>query len=108
MQVTQNKCIHFCLKRNSRHHVGMREFREMNYLPTKEKVEQSASTKLFRYWKRNLLFSVSEVFPRPETDTKLDHIWLWKNLWKKVTYIERAFHFWGHPFQINLAMTWKF
>ena len=30
MQVTKNKCIHFCLKLNSGHHVGAKEFQEMN------------------------------------------------------------------------------
>ena len=27
MQVTWNKCIHFCLKLNSRHHIGAKEFK---------------------------------------------------------------------------------
>ena len=27
---TQSKCIHFCLKRNSRYHIGARERKEIN------------------------------------------------------------------------------
>ena len=40
IQVTQNNCIRFCLKLNSRHHIGAKEFKEINWLPTKETVEQ--------------------------------------------------------------------
>ena len=29
-KVTQSKCIHFCLKRNSRYHIGARECKEIN------------------------------------------------------------------------------
>ena len=36
IQVTQNKCIRFCLKLNPRHHIGAKEFREINWLPIKE------------------------------------------------------------------------
>ena len=32
-----NKCICFCLKRNSRHHIGAKDFQEINCLPTKKK-----------------------------------------------------------------------
>ena len=34
-QVTQNKCIRFCLKLNSRQHIGTKEFKKANYVPTK-------------------------------------------------------------------------
>ena len=46
IQGTQNKCIRFCLKLNSRYHVGGKEFKEINWLLTKERVEQLVSTKV--------------------------------------------------------------
>ena len=51
MQVTQNKCICFCLKLNSRHHIGAKVFEEINWLPTKERLEQSVDKNVFQYWK---------------------------------------------------------
>ena len=48
IQVTQSKCIRFCLKRNSRHHIGAKEFDEINWLPTKERVEQRVATSSFK------------------------------------------------------------
>ena len=41
----------------------------------------------------------------PEIDIKLDHIWLWRYLWKKVTWVKGAFNFLGHLFGMNFAMT---
>ena len=35
---SQNKCVCFCLKLNSRHPIGAKEFKEINWLPTKEGV----------------------------------------------------------------------
>ena len=54
IQVTQNKCICFCLKLNSRHHIGAKEFKEINWLPTKERVEQRVATNIFKYIGREL------------------------------------------------------
>ena len=45
--ITQIKAIRFCLKVNSRYHIGSKEFKEKNWLPIKERVEQGAATKRF-------------------------------------------------------------
>ena len=62
IQVTQNKCIRFCLKLNPRHHTVAKEFKGMNWLPTKEIVEQRIATNVFKYWKRTSPFYVNEMF----------------------------------------------
>ena len=41
LQVTQNKCIRFCLKLNSRQHIGAKEFIKINWLHTKERVDNA-------------------------------------------------------------------
>lgn len=38
LQVTQNKCIPFCLKLNLRQPIGAKEFKKINWLPTKERL----------------------------------------------------------------------
>ena len=45
IQICQNKCIRFCLKLNNRDHEGVEEFRKINWLPTKERVEQCVCAK---------------------------------------------------------------
>ena len=62
IQVTQNKCFHFWLRFNSREHIGAKEFKEINWLPSKEKVEQRSATKVFKYWKWTSSFHVNELF----------------------------------------------
>ena len=62
IEVTQNKFIHFSLKINSRHHIGAKEFEKINWLPTKERVEQPVATNIFKYWKSNSPLYVNELF----------------------------------------------
>ena len=60
--VTQNKCILFCIKLISRQHIGAKEFKEINWLPTKERVEPPVVTKFFKYWKGTSPFCVNVLF----------------------------------------------
>ena len=62
MQVTQNKRIQFYVKHNSKHHVGAKEFKEINWLPTEERVEQRIATKVVKYMKGTSLFYLHELF----------------------------------------------
>ena len=56
IRVTQNKCLCFCLKLNSRQHIGATELKEINCLRTEERVEQCITTKVFKHWKRTSPF----------------------------------------------------
>ena len=47
IQPTQNKCIRFCLNLNNRAHIRAREFKYIDWLPTKERVEQCIASILF-------------------------------------------------------------
>lgn len=61
IQITQNKCINFCLKLRSRHYTGAKEFKEIIWLPAKEKAEQSLAKKIIKYWKGTLPFYINEL-----------------------------------------------
>ena len=50
MQVAQNKCIRFCLNLGNRAHIGMKEFKKINWLPTKERFEQYACVDIFNFF----------------------------------------------------------
>ena len=68
IQTTQNKCIRFCLSLNPRQHIGINEFREINWLPTKNRVEQRIATNVFKYWMKTTPSYVNELFiPSPNT-----------------------------------------
>ena len=62
LHVTQNRCICFCLKLNSRQHIGAKEFKKINWVPTKKRVEQRIATKIFNYWKGTSPLYVNEFF----------------------------------------------
>ena len=40
LQCAQNKCIRFCLSLGNRAHIGVNEFKKINWLPTRERFEQ--------------------------------------------------------------------
>ena len=62
LQVTQNKFFHFYLKLNSRQHIGAKELKKINWLQSKERVEQSTATEVFSYWKGTSPLYVNELF----------------------------------------------
>ena len=50
IQTAQNKCIRFWLNLNNRAHIGIKEFKDINWLPTKERFEQCTATKIFKFF----------------------------------------------------------
>ena len=86
LQVSQNKCIRFCLKLNSGQHIGAKEFKEINWLPTKERAEQRIATKVFNYWKGTSPLYVNELFvPSRNTYNTRSHMALDIPLKKKLS-----------------------
>ena len=51
MQTAQNKCIRFCLGLENRAHVGLNEFKTINWLPVQNRYEQCVSVSVFKYCK---------------------------------------------------------
>ena len=47
IQISQNKCIRYCLKLDNRSHVGIAEFKKLNWLPTKERVYQCICVSIY-------------------------------------------------------------
>ena len=48
LQVCQNKCIRFCLSLGNRSHIGIKEFKEINWLPVRARFEQNVTTHIFK------------------------------------------------------------
>ena len=63
IQTAQNKCIRFCLDlNNTRVHGGIKEFKDINWLPIKERFEQLTATNVFKFFDNSAPFYMSEIF----------------------------------------------
>ena len=62
IQISQNKCIRYCLKLDNRSHVGFDEFKELNWLPTKERVFQCICVNIFKFFNDMSPEYTSEIF----------------------------------------------
>ena len=52
VQITQNKCIRFCLNMENRDHIGVDEFRKINWLPTKKRFEQCLLVNIYKFFNK--------------------------------------------------------
>ena len=59
VQTSQNKCVRFCLNMGNRDHVGMNEFKRINWLPTKETFEQCVLTSIYNVFNKAALGNAS-------------------------------------------------
>ena len=64
LQTAQNKCIRFCLSLGNRQHIGVEEFKQINWLPTKERVEQYMSSKVYNFWAERSPSYMNEIFKK--------------------------------------------
>ena len=62
IQISQNKCIRYCLKLDNRTHIGANEFKEINWLPTKERVSQCICLNVFKFFNNMAPDYTSEIF----------------------------------------------
>ena len=62
IQTAQNECIRFCLNLSNRAHIGVNEFKTVNWLPTKERFEQCTAAKVFNLFNNAAPSYMSEMF----------------------------------------------
>ena len=72
IQTAQNKCIRFCLNLNNRAHIGIKEFKNINWLPTKERFEQCTTAKVFKFFDNSAPSYMSEMF-LPVGQSRITH-----------------------------------
>ena len=56
LQTIQNKCMRFCLQLDSRSHIGIKEFEQINCLPVSETFNQCICFNLLRLLMRIVLY----------------------------------------------------
>ena len=50
IQITQNKCIRYCLQLDKMTHISKNEFETLNWLPVKDRFNQSINSIVFKYF----------------------------------------------------------
>ena len=58
----QNKCIRFCLSLGNRSHIGISEFKEINWLPVRARFEQNVATHIFKQQNKLAPKYMNEMF----------------------------------------------
>ena len=74
LQVCQNKCNRFCLSLGDRSHIGIREFKEINWLPVRVRFEQNVTTDIFKQqinWRQSKWMQFLPLLTNAQL--KLDH-----------------------------------
>ena len=61
LQVTQNKCIRFCLNLNNRVRIDKPKFKDINWLPIEKRVEQCISAIVFKYFLKNVPSYIEDI-----------------------------------------------
>ena len=62
IQSAQNKCIRFYLHLNNTVHVGAAEFKAINWLPTKNRVDQHTCVNIMKFFKGTAPAYTDEIF----------------------------------------------
>ena len=62
IQITQNKCIRYCLQLDKMTHISKNEFETLNWLPVKDRFNQSINSIVFKYFIKQCPSYLNEVF----------------------------------------------
>ena len=62
LQCAQNKCIRFCLYLDNRAHLDNNEFKEINWLPIKERVNQRICVGAFNFFNKTTPSYMADIF----------------------------------------------
>ena len=61
IQISQNKCIRFCLRLDKMHHISEEDFRLINWLPTSKRVDQYINTITFKFVNNTCPYYLKEI-----------------------------------------------
>ena len=62
IQITQNKCIWYCLLLDKMTHISKNEFETLNWLPVKDRFNQFINSIVFKYFTKQCTSYLNEVF----------------------------------------------
>ena len=62
IQITQSKCLCYCLQLDKITHVSKSEFETLNWFPVKDKFNQGINSLVFKYFTKQCPSCLNEVF----------------------------------------------
>ena len=62
IQIKQNKCIRFCLRLVTMHHISDENFGLINWFPTSKRVDQCINTIIFKFVNNTCPYCLKEIF----------------------------------------------
>ena len=71
LQVTQNKCIRFCLKLQSRKHISTEHFHKLNWLPMNQRFQQCITYAVLKFVQNKCPAYMNEVL-RPAENIRIN------------------------------------
>ena len=71
LQVTQNKCIRFCLKLQCREHISNKHFQKLNWLPINQRFKQCVTSTVFKFVQNKCPAYMNDVF-RPAENIRIN------------------------------------
>ena len=60
----QNKCVLFCLQLDNKTHVGITEFKQINWLPVNYKFRQCLAANVFKFFDDKCPLYMKDVFDK--------------------------------------------
>ena len=64
LQTFQNKCVRFCLQLDNRAHVGITEFKKINWLPVYYRFRQCLAANVFKFFDDKCPLDMKDVFDK--------------------------------------------
>ena len=64
LQTLQNKCVRFCLQLDNRGHVGMIEFKKINWLPVDYRFRQCLAPNTIKFFDDRCPFYMRDIFDK--------------------------------------------
>ena len=65
LQTLQNKCVRFCLQLDNKAHVGITEFKQINWLPVNYRFRQCLAANMFKFFDDKCPLYMKDVFDKP-------------------------------------------
>ena len=62
LQTLQNKCVHFCLQLDNKAHVGINEFKQLNWLPVNYRFRQCLAANVFKFFDDKCPLYMKHIF----------------------------------------------
>ena len=70
LQTFQNKCIRFCLQLDNRTHIGIDEFKAINWLNVSDRFKQCVSASVFKFFHEKSPTYMAEIYT-PQTNNRI-------------------------------------